>query len=48
MIWLAIPENDATPDPPLQVFLKSDIQTWHSELAPGAYSLRLGQFGRPL
>lgn len=48
VIRLAVPENDSAPDTPLQVFLKSDIQTSHSDFAAGAYSLRLGQFGRPL
>ena len=45
---LAVPEDDPSPDTPLQVFLKSDIQTPHSDFAPGAYSLGLGQLARLL
>jgi len=47
VIWPAVPEDDTTPETPLQVFLKCDVQTSDSDLALSAYSLRLGQFGRP-
>ena len=46
VVGLAIPEDDTTPNTPLQVLLKGDLQTANPDDTLGTDFLGLGQFGR--
>jgi hypothetical protein len=45
---LAVPEDDTTPDPPLQILLKGDLETADPHDTAGTDLLGSGQFGGPV